>query len=605
MSSTPHTNSPFEPLSRDDIEATDALSRIFSLPRLRRAFRRIVRRDSEDTVTHPIKKPLLVEFEDTLCKQLAEAVPSGTWKTGGAYLFLTNKRSGLFRELVFPTLVDSLVGRCLIDSLEHEITKDDDNKTFAGRSHFGNNRAPGDYTSWFKVWRDFTAAVDQAAESEGFAYVFESDVSDFFPSVDRSRAIEMVAQRTGAHQSVLSLLRYCLESWLPRFEYSAMTGLPVDCLDVSRLVAHNYLKGVDAAFKDRSDCIYLRYVDDTVMFVPTDAEAAKVKRSHHLKLREYGLNPSPSKTRIVTTSDYQESRHREANAHLEYAREHRDEEVLSDVVKEWYSRKRSETESWDKVARHAYGVAKQLRSETMRRFVVDDVQESPDVAVKALDYLCSLDISVDEAVGLAHCASMSDLELEVQLAVARAFADGRFPAAYAARIADIAGERSGSSRSETPGVGYVQSVWLLALFKYGNFKQRGNGLRRVTNDAQWRLHFALVWMAHWNREARRELSVSALETSDHQLLLRMCLKAMRGSLNRPRQTLDSCVTRVHGSRGIAAKHLPLVTIIMNGDHYRPMKERWLHALVEAKGRQRVRDGIVRGHLQRWLTKVAA
>ncbi len=477
--------------------------------------------------------------------------------------------------------------------------------TFAGRSHFGNNRATGDYTSWFKVWRDFTAAVDQAAECEGFAYVFESDVSDFFPSIDRSRAIEMIAQRTGAHQSVLALLRYCLESWLPRFEYSAMAGLPVDCHDVSRLVAHNYLKGVDAEFKSRSDCVYLRYVDDTVMFVPTDDQAANVRMLHHLKLREYGLNPNSSKTRILTTSDYQDSRHKEANANLEYARERRDEDVLSDVVEHWYSQDRSDTVSWDKVARHAYGVAKHIRSKVMRRFVFEDVRRSPEVAVKALDYLCSRDLSLDEIDGLEDCASIDNAGLEVQLAVARSFADGRFPAMYAGRIADIAGRHIFGGASEPTGIAYVQSVWLLALFKYGNHRQRTNGLRRTINDAQWRLHSAFVWMAHWNREARRELSVSALETSDHQLLLRMCLKAMRGSLDRPRQTLDSCVTRVNGFRGIAARHLPLVTIIMNTDHYRPLKERWLRELLAGTRRQHVRDGIVRGHIQRWLTRVVA
>src|SRR5258705_5332006 len=245
-----------QPLTREQLGAPDALARIFSKEQLRRAFRRIVKRDKDDLVTHPLKKPLLIAFEEELCDQLADAVPHGRWSPTGAYLCLTLKRSGAFRELVFPTLIDGLVGRCLVGALEPSITGSVDGKTFSGRSHFSNVREPGDYDDWFAVWRDFTAAADVAADRNGFAYVYDTDVNDFFPSIDRTKAMAMLAQRTGAHPSLLALLRYCLEAWLPRFQYSPMTGIPVECNDVSRLVAHNYLKSVDGLFKANKDCIY-------------------------------------------------------------------------------------------------------------------------------------------------------------------------------------------------------------------------------------------------------------------------------------------------------------------------------------------------------------
>jgi hypothetical protein len=96
-----------KPLTRDQLGAPDALARIFSKEQLRRAFRRIVKRDKDDLVTHPLKKPLLIAFEEELCDQLADAVPHGRWFPTGAYLCLTLKRSGAFRELVFPTLIDA------------------------------------------------------------------------------------------------------------------------------------------------------------------------------------------------------------------------------------------------------------------------------------------------------------------------------------------------------------------------------------------------------------------------------------------------------------------------------------------------------------------
>jgi hypothetical protein len=128
------TASLIAPLSRDLLSAPDALSRIFSKEQLRRAFRRIVTRDKEDHVTHPLKRPLLVAFEEELCTQLADTVPTGRWSPTSSYLYLTFKRSGAFRELVFLTLIDGLVGRCLIDALEPLITKNDERKTFLGKS---------------------------------------------------------------------------------------------------------------------------------------------------------------------------------------------------------------------------------------------------------------------------------------------------------------------------------------------------------------------------------------------------------------------------------------------------------------------------------------
>lgn len=597
----------FTPLSSDDIRAPDALARVFAVPRLRRAFRRIVRVDSEDLVTHPLKKPLLVEFEEPLCVTLAETVPAGVWRSGGAYLLMTRKRSGLFRELVFPTLVDSLVGRCLVDALEPEIKKDDAGKTFSGRTHFSNERATGDYTSWFSVWRDFTAAIDTAASSHGFTYIYESDVSDFFPSIDRTRALEMIAQRTGAHASVLALLRYCLESWLPRFQYSLMMGIPIDCHDVSSLVAHNYLKTVDRVFVGREDCTYLRYVDDTVVFVQTKQSAVEISRTHHMMLREVGLNPNASKTRILPVEDYQEGRHTDVNRSLRQALERRDRSGLSYIVNDWYSRDRRTTESWDKVARHAYSVARQLRSEVMRGFVFSDIEQTPSLAGLALKYLCRFELSLEDVQSIQQCLAQGETDLGVRLSIAQCCADGRFQSDCSRQLADMALNGIYGLDETTPGIGYLRAVWLLALSKHGNHKQRTNGLRKVRTirDEQVQLHAALVSIAHAQEIPPRDVSLPALGTSDHQLLWRLCMKARRGDLKRPKRTLDACVSSVNGSRCIAARHLPLAAIVMQSDQHRDTKERWLKELLAAQGRRRVEDEVVRQHIKRWLLRLTA
>lgn len=117
-----------------DLASPAALKKIFSKPRLKRALARIATRDKDDLMSHPLKAPILTEYQDDLADQLARLVPAGSWSPSPGYVSLTFKRSGAYRELVFPCLIDSVVGRAIIDVLEPAITADDDGKTFAGRS---------------------------------------------------------------------------------------------------------------------------------------------------------------------------------------------------------------------------------------------------------------------------------------------------------------------------------------------------------------------------------------------------------------------------------------------------------------------------------------
>ena len=196
------------------------LGDIFSEENLNRTIRRMRSyRDTDDLITHPLKKMVLTEYGSGLAGQLANEVVDGTFKPERAYLCTVKKRSGGFRDLVFPSLIDSIVARNAIDVIEPNITKDDNNRTFCGRSHANTNRKIGDYERWFQVWRDFTSSIGKACEDKGYAFVFETDVSDFFPSIDRVRARVELEKRTGAPSSLTAFLFHCLETWLVHRDY--------------------------------------------------------------------------------------------------------------------------------------------------------------------------------------------------------------------------------------------------------------------------------------------------------------------------------------------------------------------------------------------------
>src|ERR1700730_937362 len=155
-----------------DVSGADVLTKAFSRDNITYTLKRMAStRDKDNLIAHPLRAALLIEFEEELGEMISRLVIAGLWRPSSSYLCFTNKRSGNYRELVFPSLIDSVVGRRAIDVLEPRITADDNGRAFCGRSHASSTRQPGDYGNWFQTWLDFTAEIASAARGEQLAYV--------------------------------------------------------------------------------------------------------------------------------------------------------------------------------------------------------------------------------------------------------------------------------------------------------------------------------------------------------------------------------------------------------------------------------------------------
>ncbi|HVB81678.1 MAG TPA: RNA-directed DNA polymerase [Candidatus Binataceae bacterium] len=585
-----------------DVSRADVLAKTFSRENVRFTLKRMASvRDKDNLIAHPLRAAVLIEFEEQLSEMISRLVIAGLWSPSASYLCFTNKRSGNYRELVFPSLIDSVVGRRAIDVLEPRITADDNERVFCGRSHASSTREPGDYANWFQTWLDFSAEIASAARGEHLAYVYDTDVADFFPAVDRIRAKQFLAQRTGAHGSLIDLIFYCLEAWLPRFNYMAMTGLPIEPNDVSRLVAHNYLKIVDAAFPDSDACRYLRYVDDSTIFVPGLKEAHEVKQRHHMSLRGVGLNPNAAKSEIMTVEEYQELRHREVNLRIDRLDKSKDERTFRALVSEWYRPHNVKKMNWDRVTKRLYGTAKRRNWLAMKRRVVMDLQRVPQITDTIVEYLLQLENSDEYLDAVMKLWNREQGNTERLIHIARYLCDASFSPEASKQIADFAVGRVIDDDGR-PGAGYARAVLLLAVHKHGQRAHREKILRWASvdtlKDEQLRLHFLYVFICREELDETLQATLVSLISSDTDLLVRLCTRALSRQVKRAKKLLYRYV-RIRGDyRTVEARVLPLVSALARSRN--EGVQAWLEAMLEPRFKKKnrpVRDLVLQSILR--------
>ena len=532
-------------------------------------------------MNHPLRRLILLEFEERLVSTISKLVPSGKWRPSPAYSCLIEKRSGGHRQLVFPSIVDTIVGRRLIDALEPGITKDDHGQTFCGRSHASTLREPGDYESWFELWLDYTSRIAEIAEAFGYAYVLETDIANFFPSIDRERAKELLSERTKAHPSLAELLFYCLETWLPRVEYKQTTGIPIETNDISRLVAHSYLKPIDKLFTDQEKYQYFRWVDDTVMFVPTRKDAEDLRHQHCRALSELNLTPNAAKSFIVDVREYQAGRHPEENRRISNLHKTSEGEFL-DLVEDWYKRSPPDTPGWDRIAKRLYTSGRRYHFLGLREHLQKDLRSNPVLTRHALSYLQVFEVREDEVLEILRTWKSSTGAQRVE--IAKFLCEARFDFKASKLLSVFSVGRIIQSDND-PAADYVKGLLLLLLHKHGTRKERERVLKwgspSAIIDQQLLLHFCYVFTCTGELESNLLDRVRHVTNSDLELALQLCAAARAGQLDTRAKLLSMCLKVKNGFRTIEARHLPFVRLVLETGHYKDSSESWLKTAINS------------------------
>lgn len=267
-------------------------------------------RYSDAILNHPLRQPILAELGPQIATRLSSDVIRGEYRPEEPKFCWLSKRRGGSREAVFLSLVDSIVGRriaFILDQATHDfdfqlIEGNNHQVLFSGRSHAGD--AEEETYPETKKWFQYRNQVNAVAAMDGFAYVLETDLADFYPSIDRDQAKGAVklALSHDANEFI-DLTFMAIGGWTPVFQYSRMMGLQIENNDVSRMIAHIYVRPVDEVFKAETGTRYFRYVDDTTIVVSSSDQAEALRLKHQKELRKLGLSPNAGKTRIVPSRE--------------------------------------------------------------------------------------------------------------------------------------------------------------------------------------------------------------------------------------------------------------------------------------------------------------
>jgi hypothetical protein len=354
---------------------------------------------------------------DPFIERLRADLLAASYVPDAADIFRGAKGKGLSRPLAFLTPRDSLVFRALISKSEQTLLKDV--RPWAGAARKDKAATPveeGDddeaYPDFFQVWLATLGIVSTIVDRH--AYVVESDISNFFASLDTAVVQEFLLRNSTLDRDAVRLCIHVIRRVLrhPQYADQPGMGLPQEGFDSSRTIAHSILCEVDRAFDVEGDeGVYARFMDDFIAGVDSVAEGERLIARLQRSLEPLGLHPNPAKTRVVPVSTFLVDSMADENAYLQEVDEILKEvssgpfrdvsgvpQTLVDDVKDRAARLRAlpaeqRPRRYDRVLRRYYTLFRKLGVSDWLAYAAQDVASYPGSSRGILEYLRSFPLT--------------------------------------------------------------------------------------------------------------------------------------------------------------------------------------------------------------------